>query len=83
VCWNFGAFLVLLESPWRVRFNRVYFTIFRAKLWKDIIFEWILLLDIQKNCENWVWNENLVHIVKFRNLEILKIKECVHIWLGQ
>jgi hypothetical protein len=27
-----GAFLVLLESPWQVRFNRLYFTIFRAKV---------------------------------------------------
>jgi hypothetical protein len=31
---NFGAFLVLLESPWRLTFNRVYFTIFRAQVWK-------------------------------------------------
>jgi hypothetical protein len=29
-----------------------------------MIFEWILLLEIQKN---WVWKENSVHIV---NLEI-------------
>jgi hypothetical protein len=32
VYWNLGAFLVLLESPQQVRFNRVYFTIFRAKV---------------------------------------------------
>ncbi len=36
--WNLGAFLVLLESPQQVRFNRVYFTIFRAKVWKILIF---------------------------------------------
>jgi hypothetical protein len=27
-------FLVLLESPWRVTFNRVSFIIFRVKVWK-------------------------------------------------
>ncbi len=56
--WNLKVFLVLLESLWRVRFNRVYFTIFRAKVWKISIFEWILLLKIQTNCKNWVWKEN-------------------------
>jgi hypothetical protein len=49
-----GVLLVLLESPQQVRFNRVYFTIFRAKVWKRLIFEWILLVEIQKNCKNWV-----------------------------
>jgi len=34
---------VLLESPQRVRFNRFYFTIFRAKVQKILTFEWILL----------------------------------------
>ncbi len=38
---KFRAFLVLLESSQQVRFNRVYFTIFRAKVWKIFIFEWI------------------------------------------
>ncbi len=32
-----GTFFVLLESPQRVRFNKVYFTIFRAKVWKILI----------------------------------------------
>ncbi len=32
-----GAFLVLLESLQWVRFNRVYFTIFKAKVWKILI----------------------------------------------
>jgi hypothetical protein len=31
---------MLLESPWKVRFNRVYSTIFRAKVWKILICEW-------------------------------------------
>ncbi len=31
--WNLEVFLVLLESPWQVRFNRVCFTISRAKVW--------------------------------------------------
>ncbi len=38
-----------LESPWQVRFNRVYFTIFRTKVLKRLILEWILLLEIQTN----------------------------------
>jgi hypothetical protein len=36
---------VFLESPWQVRFNRVYFTILRAKVWKILIFwieKWVL-----------------------------------------
>ncbi len=41
---NLGVFLVLLESAWQVRFYRFYFTIFKAKMWKILIFEWNLLL---------------------------------------
>jgi hypothetical protein len=55
--WNLEAFLVLLKSPRWVRSSWVYFTIFRAKVWKILIREWILLLKIQKNCKNWVWKE--------------------------
>jgi hypothetical protein len=58
---EFGAFLALLESSSWVRFNKVYFTIFRAKVWKILTFEWILLLEIQTNCEkNWVLKEKSV-----------------------
>jgi len=32
IYWNLGAFLMLLESPWQVKFNRISFTVFRAKL---------------------------------------------------
>jgi len=39
--WSFGAFLVLLESPQQVKFNKVYFSIFGVKVWKILIFEWI------------------------------------------
>ncbi len=49
--WNLGSFLVLLESSRQVRFNRVYFTIFRAKVWKMLIFEWSLLQEIPTNCK--------------------------------
>jgi len=58
--WNLGALLVLLESPWQIKSNRFYFTIFRARVWKILIFERILLIEIQTNCKNWVWKENLV-----------------------
>jgi hypothetical protein len=30
---------MLLNSPWQVRFTRFYFTIFRAKVVKDINFQ--------------------------------------------
>ncbi len=49
-----------LESPWQVRFNRVYFTIFRAKLWKGLIFEWIFLLEIQTNCRKLGLEGNII-----------------------
>jgi hypothetical protein len=55
--WNLGVFFMLLESLQRGRFNRVYFTIPRAKVWEILIFEWILLLEIQTNCKNWGWKE--------------------------
>jgi hypothetical protein len=56
------VFLVLSESPQQHRLNGVYFTIFRAKVWKKFCLEWILLLDIQTNCKNWVWKENSVEL---------------------
>jgi hypothetical protein len=52
-----NGILGVLESPWWVRINGVFFTIFRAKVWKILIFEWILLLEIQTNCKNWVCKE--------------------------
>jgi hypothetical protein len=79
---------VLLESPHRVRSNRVYFTIFRAKVWKILILEWILLLEVQTNSKNWVWKEKSVElslcshcqILKNSNSENVNNKECVHTW---
>jgi hypothetical protein len=53
-----------LESPQCVRLNRVYFTIFRAKVWKILIFEWILFtlgamaqatLEIENNREKYFY----------------------------
>ncbi len=38
--WNLEVFLMLFESPQWVRFNNVYFTIFKAKAVKDINF-WV------------------------------------------
>jgi len=60
VYWYLGVFLVLSESPWKFIFNRVYFKIFRAKVWKILSFEWILLLEIQTTCKNWVRKEESV-----------------------
>ncbi len=53
--WNLGVFLMLLESFRRVRFNRVYFTTIRAKMWKIFIFGWILLMEIQTNLQKLGW----------------------------
>jgi hypothetical protein len=81
--WKLGTFLLILESLWWLRFNRVYFTIFKAKVWKILIFEWILLLEIQTNCKNWVRKEKSVElsmcshcwrILKFSILKMWKIK---------
>jgi hypothetical protein len=57
---NEGTRTVLVESPRWARFNRVYFTIFLANVWKILIFEWILLLKIQINCKIWVWKEKTI-----------------------
>jgi len=37
--------------------------ILRAKVCKILSFEWILLLEIQTNCENWVWKEKSVELL--------------------
>jgi hypothetical protein len=39
---KFWGILAVGGKPGQVRFNKVYFTIFRAKLFKILIFEWIL-----------------------------------------
>jgi hypothetical protein len=49
-----GLFLTLLESPRWVRFDKVYFTIFRVNVWEILIFERNLLLEIQTDCQIWV-----------------------------
>jgi hypothetical protein len=35
---------------------------FRSKVWKILIFKWILLLEIQTNFKNWVWKEKTVEV---------------------
>jgi len=62
--------LLALESPWQVRFNRVYFTNFRAKVWKRLIFEWIFgCWKFKQIAENWVRKETL-----------FEPSMCVHTW---
>jgi len=55
--------LIMLES-WKAlnvsSLIEFYFTIFRAKVWKILILEWILLLKIQTSCKNWVCKEKSV-----------------------
>jgi hypothetical protein len=74
-----GVLLVLSKSLQQVKFNRVYFIIFRAKLWKILIFESILLLEIQNKLQKLVLNGKIqsspqcVHTAKFRHFSILKM----------
>ncbi len=57
---EFEGVLYIVGKLWEgVRFIKVYFTISRAKVWKILIFEWILLLKIQTNYKNWVWTFEL------------------------
>jgi hypothetical protein len=58
---EFWGVLGDIKKPWKLRFNRVYFTIFRGKGWNTLIFELILLLENQTNCKNWVWKEKSIN----------------------
>jgi len=45
--WNLGAFLVLLENPHQVWFNKVDFVILKPKMWTILLnFWWVLLLKV-------------------------------------
>jgi hypothetical protein len=55
---EFGGVLGVLrkaldESQILIEFIKSQFS--ELRLWKRLIFEWILLLEIQTNCQNWVW----------------------------
>ncbi len=61
---------MLLESPRRVRFNRLYFTIFRAKVWKILNFELILFVGNSNKLQKiWVWKEK----ISFRTLNVFTL----------
>jgi len=82
--WNLGGVRGVSgkASMW-VRFNKIEFnfTIFRAKVWKTLILEWILLLEIQTNLINLglEWNNLMspqcVHIAEFRNSQLWKCEK--------
>jgi hypothetical protein len=65
LCWDFsnhgisccalGIFRKLLMS----RVHWLGLRLFRGMMWKILIFEWILFLEIQTNCKNWVWKEKI------------------------
>ncbi len=82
------GFLVLLECPSCVRFNWVYFTVFRAKVWKVLIFEWIFVAENSKKLQklglkgkiSWVLNVFTLPNLEIFNSENMKNKECVHTW---
>jgi hypothetical protein len=77
-----GEFLLLLESPQQVRFNRVYFTTFRDKVWKILIFDWILLLKTGFGRKNQL-SPQCVHIYIYIYIYICLylLEMCSH--LGQ
>jgi hypothetical protein len=58
-----GIWGVFFESPWRVRFSRFYFTIFRAKEWRIFYFglEWILSLESQTKLQKKLGLEAKIH----------------------
>ncbi len=74
--------------PLWVGFNRVYFTIFRAKVWKIVIFEWICCWKFKKIAKFGFGRKKSVEpsiLATLLNLEIfnsknVKNKECVHTW---
>jgi hypothetical protein len=73
--WNLGEFLMLVVSLWRVRF---YFTIFRAKGWNIMIFEWFFfagnsnkLQKIGFGRKNELSPQSL-HIAEFSNFQFWK-----------
>ncbi len=74
--------MMLMESPHPVRFNRVYFTIFRAKVSKILIFKWVLLLEIQQIAEIGFGRKNQLSPqlpnLQIFNSENVKNKECFH-----
>ncbi len=84
---EFGVFLALLKSHWWVRFNRIYLTILKVKVWKILIFEWILFWKFKKIAKIRFGRKNqlsphCLHITKFLKIQFLKCEKwkCVHTW---
>jgi hypothetical protein len=74
---EFWGILGVIQSCQQVRFNKVYSTIFKAKVWKILMFEWILLLEFQKNYKNWVWKEKIswaLNMFTLPNLEFFILR---------
>jgi hypothetical protein len=66
--WNLGAFVVLLENLWRAKFNNVYFTIFKAKVW--------MILFVNVFC---CWKFKQIEKNGFGKKNQLSL-QCVHTW---
>jgi hypothetical protein len=64
--WNLGAFLVLLENPHRVWFNKVDFVILRHKMWTILMnFWWIIIIFGNSNkLQKGVWKENSIESIQ-------------------
>jgi hypothetical protein len=85
--WNLRAFLVLLERPQQLRFNQVYFTIFRAKVWKILIFWVYFVARISNKLQklglegkiSWAFNV-CAHIVEFRNFQLWNFEKMKNVF---
>jgi hypothetical protein len=52
-----GERRLCLKSPQQVRFNKFYFILFRAKLWKRLNFEWIFVAGNSNKLQKLIGSE--------------------------
>jgi len=64
--WNLGTFLVLLESPHQVWFNKVDFVILRPKMWRILLkFLWERIVVGNSNkLQKGVWKESSIQCIQ-------------------
>jgi hypothetical protein len=68
--WNLGVFFMLLESLQQVRFNKFYFKIFRAKVWKILICDGFCCWKFKQIVKNGFELKNQLN------------PQCVHTWVN-
>jgi hypothetical protein len=64
--WNLGAFLILLENPHQVQFNKVDFVILRLKMWTILLnFWWVhIVVGNSNKLQKGVWKENSIECIQ-------------------